>query len=272
LGALWDRLALISCWSDCHAARALASMRRRFPDVEVQGKGLLATEGVVSIPLFEAHAPVAAVASHFLEFLPLPTGSVDSQSARTVDQLDVGESYEVALTTSGGLYRYRLRDVVRVVGHLHQTPMLTFVGRGDRACDLAGEKLTPIFVERVLGVAMRTVGVRSHFALLAPAWAEPPRYQLYVEATPREADALALEVETLLAESHHYALCRALGQLGPVRAVSVRDGERTFERVCIARGQRAGAIKATSLDADLGWERHFAEIASHDGREREAFV
>src|SRR5262249_12915965 len=67
LGAIWERLDLISCWAEGHAARALGAMRQRFPSVAVQAKGLLSTEGVVSFPLATAGGAVAAVSSHVLE-------------------------------------------------------------------------------------------------------------------------------------------------------------------------------------------------------------
>ena len=257
LGAVWPRLALISCWRDGHAARALDGLRQRFPAVEVQGKGLLATEGVVSIPLFAAEFPVAAITSHFLEFLP---EDVDEWGTRalTVEQVEAGRTYEVALTTGGGLYRYRLRDLVRVEGFYRSTPMLAFVGRADCASDLAGEKLTPAFVESVLARACAVAGVHPRFAMLAPAWGEPPRYRLYVDASPEDALVIGCNVERLLIESHHYALCRALGQLDAVCAVAVPDAARIYERARIERGQRAGAIKPPALDTGFDWERVFS--------------
>ena len=261
LGAVWPRLALVSCWADGHAARALEGMRRRFPRVEVQGKGLLATEGVVSIPLFRAEAPVAAVASHYLEFLP----DGDAGAALGVHELEPGAIYEVVLTTGGGLYRYRLRDRVRVEGRLERTPMLRFVGRADRASDLAGEKLTPELVEHVLASAAAETGIHPAFALLAPEWGEPPRYRLYADAPPDDARALAAAVERTLLGAHHYGLCRALGQLGAVEGVAAADGERAYERACVARGQRAGSIKPPALDAGTEWARVFAPEAELAG-------
>ncbi len=252
LGALWMRLELISCWTDGHARRGLGAVRRRFPAVEIQGKGLLATEGVVSFPLFDADAPVAAVTSHFLEFIP-----VDDSTPRMVHELELGAIYEVVLSTGGGLYRYRLNDLVRVEGYLHRTPLLSFVGRADRASDLAGEKLTASFVEQVLAQAAEMTGVEPAFAMLAPAWGAPPRYLLYAELPPEEVHRLAEAMERLLTEAHHYALCRALGQLDPVRGVPVREGERTYERVCTGRGQRAGSIKPAALDPGLEWTDAF---------------
>jgi hypothetical protein len=253
LGALWTRLALISCWSDGHASRALDGMRHRFPAVEVQGKGLLATEGAVSIPLLHAHAPVAAVTSHYLEFLP--DDGTDTTCA--VDELDRGGTYQVVLTTGGGLYRYRLKDLVRVEGHLHRAPLISFQGRADRASDLAGEKLTPALVERALSAAMRELSVGAPFAMIAPSWEPSPHYMLFVEAEPAAAARLAAAVERGLGAAHHYALCRALGQLAPVQGVAIRGGERAYERACAERGQRSGAIKPPALEPALGWDRHF---------------
>jgi hypothetical protein len=227
-------------------------MRRRFPRVEVQGKGLLATEGVVSIPLLGGGAPVAALASHYLELLDPRDGS-----ALRPEDADVGGTYEVALTTGGGFYRYRLRDLVRVEGRLHRAPRLSFVGRADRASDIAGEKLTAPLVERALAAAARAAGVSASFAMLAPAWTPAPHYRLYVEAPDAAAHGLALALDRELLGAHHYALCRSLGQLGPVRGVSVRGGERTYERACAERGQRAGAVKPPALEATPGWERWF---------------
>lgn len=260
LGALWPGLSLISCWRDGHAARGLDGLRQRFPCVEVQGKGLLATEGVVSIPLFGAEFPVAAVTSHFLEFLPDGVNERGRDSL-TVDEVEIGQTYEVALTTSGGLYRYRLRDLVRVEGFYRSTPMLRFIGRADCASDVAGEKLTPAFVESVLRRASERTGIRAPFAMLAPSWGEPPRYQMYVDASPADALVLGGAVERLLMESHHYALCRTLGQLDPLQPLAVPDAARKYEQVRLAHGQRAGAIKPVALESGFEWETAFA--ASH---------
>src|SRR5439155_7734866 len=48
LRSIWPRLALISCWTDAAAAPYVREVRNLFPSVEIQPKGLLATEGCVS--------------------------------------------------------------------------------------------------------------------------------------------------------------------------------------------------------------------------------
>jgi hypothetical protein len=249
-GAYWPQLSLISCWTDQHAARPLERMRRRFPGVEVQGKGLLATEGVVSFPLLGAPAPVAAVTSHFLEFL-------DGDQPRLVHELEVGRQYEVVLSTGGGLYRYRLKDLVRVEGYVHRTPLLRFAGRTDGVIDLAGEKLSPAFVDQAMAGAFRAAAASPAFAMLAPAAGEPAGYVFYTDR-PAQATRLAELLEAELRKSHHYNRCRTLGQLAPIRGVAHERAERIYHDICANHGQRAGVIKPKSLAPDLGWEAAFA--------------
>ncbi|KAI8024255.1 Jasmonoyl--L-amino acid synthetase JAR4 [Camellia lanceoleosa] len=46
-------------------------------------------------------------------------------------EVKVGEEYEIILTTFAGLYRYRLGDVVKVVGFHNSTPELQFICRSN---------------------------------------------------------------------------------------------------------------------------------------------
>jgi GH3 auxin-responsive promoter len=257
LGELWPQLDIISCWTDGSAASSLGPMRERFPRVEVQGKGLLATEGVVSFPLFGLAAPVAAVTSHFLEFVDA------SGQVRMAHELSNGGQYEVLLTTGGGFQRYRLRDLVEVAGHIHATPLLRFGGRSDGASDLAGEKLTPALVQAVIERAARELSLQSRFAMLAPLTGDPPGYALFAELDdPGCCSELGARVEALLLEAHHYRLCRQLGQLAPVRAIAITGGALRYEQVCVEAGQRPGSIKPPSLDASAEHGRKLAETLS----------
>ncbi|MFB1483433.1 GH3 auxin-responsive promoter family protein [Corallococcus sp. RDP092CA] len=250
--ALWPGLALLSMWTDAQAARAVAGACRRFPGVEVQGKGLLATEGVITVPLFEAPAPVLAVRSHFIEFM-----EPEHPEARPLlaHELTAGRTYAVLLSTSGGLLRYRLGDLVRVEGFVHATPCLRFLGRADAVSDLVGEKLSAARVGAVLDAALGPT--RPAFAMLAPEWGTPPAYRLFLE-TDQPIDAMATTVERALCEGHHYRYARELGQLGPVRAVRVTQGPRRYEARCIQLGQRAGDIKPVDLHRQPGWTDWFA--------------
>ena len=124
--ALWPHLVVVSCWADAPSEASLEALRRLMPDTPIQPKGLSATEGVVTVPIGDAEGALAAVASHFLEFEDV---EAPHQRPRLVHEVQVDACYAPILTTSGGLYRYRLDDVVRCVGHTEATPHFVLEGR-----------------------------------------------------------------------------------------------------------------------------------------------
>jgi hypothetical protein len=229
--ALWPGLALISCWAEAAAAAPAAALASRFPGVVIQPKGLLATEGFVSLPLTAAGGAVLSARSHFFEFFE---AAADAPIAPLADamlmahELEVGHRYGVVLTTGGGLYRYRLGDLVEVTGRFGVLPVLRFLGRLDRVSDLVGEKLSEEFVIRVLAVC----GVAD--ATLAAA---DDHYELRVRASD---PSVAARVDDALRANFHYDHARRLGQLGPVLLAPPSSP------LAATRG-RLGDVKPTAL-------------------------
>jgi hypothetical protein len=158
---LWPRLRVISCWKDGNSAAGSRALAAMFPHARIAGKGLIATEGFVSLPWPGCAGAVLAVRSHFLEFLP-----VGGEVPQLAHALDVGQEYSVVLTTGGGLYRYDLGDVVRVTGRVGQCPVVTFVGR-KHVVDWRGEKLHEAHVARVLSSTFAREGIDPEFSMLA---------------------------------------------------------------------------------------------------------
>lgn len=246
--SLWPRLALISCWTSGSSAAMKGGIQHAFPGVRIQGKGLLATEGMVSIPIEQYRGCVAALRSHFMEFL-------DSQSGapRLLCELKEGLDYSVVLSTGGGFWRYRLGDRVRVTGFAQKTPVLEFVGKEDCVCDLRGEKLNALFVERVLGQFCTL----ATFAMLAPSSGNVPRYTLFLES-PQCEPRLAVHVDEQLRANPQYDYCRGLGQLAPLQLFRIHHGAReAYFHQCQKLGQRAGSIKMTALHKHHGWDEVF---------------
>ncbi len=249
--ALWPRLRIVSCWGDAQAALPSAELQRRLPGVAVQSKGLLATEAFVSIPFREWHP--LAITSHFFEF-----EDASGKIARAHD-LQAGESYGVIVTTGGGLWRYRLGDIVEVDGFLSATPSLRLLGRGASVSDLCGEKLAEIFVTHAIESACASCGFAPRFAMLAPDRDADGRwsYTLFVEGVlPCDLDS---RLEDELRKNPHYALCRDLGQLGPLRCFHIADGAyRIFCSAAASEGRRPGDIKPQALSSRSDWRIRFS--------------
>lgn len=251
---VWPSLSVISCWTSAAATQFLPEMQNFFPGVEIQPKGLLATEGVVSIPMTGHSGSVLAITSHFLEFIDDET--VDEMPL-LAHQLRVGRTYDVVLTTGGGFYRYALGDRLTVVGHLGATPLVDFCGKSGNVSDLCGEKLSESFVSGILVQAFERRGLKTRFAMIAPQPGRPPQYVLYVEAndaTPELIRDVSYDIETELKQNYHYAYCRKLRQLGPLRPFRVvSHGSQDYLRRCAASGQRIGSVKPFALHRQDGW-------------------
>jgi hypothetical protein len=238
--AVWPRLQLVSCWTDANAAPAARSLAQRLPQAQLQGKGLLATEAPVTLPLTTAGGCVPLVDEIFVEL-------IDEQGVpRTLWEAAPDAAYEVVITQPGGLLRYRLGDRVAVRGRHRATPVLAFTGRADAVCDLVGEKLAEPFVAAVLA---RTVRADAFATLLPqPAARGPARYCLL---TDDDTPGLDCAVEAALADAIRYRQARVLGQLEAVTVAVRRDMRRAVHDALAAEGIKAGDIKDRALEPTI---------------------
>ncbi len=258
---LWPRLHVISCWTDSNAAAPAAHIGALFPQARIQGKGLIATEGFISLPVVGQEGSALAVRSHVLEFASVNSrGDVDDRSPRLADELERGHRYAVILSSGGGLYRYRLHDVVEVAGHLHQCPLIRFVGRQGHVSDWFGEKLNEAHVGRVLYDGFGRLGISPSFAMLACDTGPPaPGYVLYIETSERDEalERLAADLDTALRLNVHYDHARLVGQLSAIRAFRAEGASGTYLATAMRGGQRAGDVKPLALDRRDGWSQVF---------------
>jgi hypothetical protein len=267
--AIWPGLKLISCWMDGPAGPYAEALRSLFPGVIFQGKGLISTEAFVSFPLVGLSGAALAVNSHFFEFLPLDSSgqAVFEGDPHLAHQLEKGEWYSVVVTTGGGLYRYHLQDIVEVLDHYQQIPLLRFIGKTDHVSDWFGEKLNERFVATILKEVFSSFNLEPVFAIIAPTDEGGDfRYRLYLELPDEQhgdldRNGLMEAVEAKLCGNFHYAYCRKLGQISHVDLYLInRNAREAYLSACNARGQRMGDIKPKFLEKTSGWEKHFEGI------------
>lgn len=248
--SLWRNLQLISCWTDGASAAYARQLEEKFPHVCLQGKGLLATEAFVSVPIVGVEGSVLSVNSHFFEFVD------DAGDVRLAHQIQKGKTYSAVISTGGGFYRYQLHDVVEVTGHWGGTPCIRFVGKEDHVSDWFGEKLEERFVAGVLSNVFMKRGIFPSFAMLAPDDVNGFQYVLYLEHD-HVVDELSGDIDAALRANFHYDYCRKLGQLEAIEIVYVKNGSETYLKACQARGQKLGNIKPSVLQKSTGWREWF---------------
>lgn len=250
---IWPKLQIISCWREGNVESEISQLKTAFPEVLIQGKGLLATEGVVSIPVGPSQRHACVPTSHILEF------QEDSGAVSPLWALKIGHCYRVILTTGAGLYRYQLQDRVAVTGFHGQVPCVRFLGRAGVVSDCVGEKLHIEHIDDIVRDVTRRYFRSSRFAMLVPSTDENSRrYNFIVESDDEkypDMDAVETFLESELCRNYHYAHARSIGQLQPAAVTLVDLGARKrYRDFMISNGAIAGAIKFPSLCTVQGIE------------------
>ncbi|MBQ7677451.1 MAG: GH3 auxin-responsive promoter family protein, partial [Lachnospiraceae bacterium] len=89
-----------------------------------------------------------APSSCFFEFIPDDPRTKDGSDGNEdedanpktllIDELEQGKSYELVVTNQSGFYRYRMGDVIKVLGFYNESPMICFKDRKNNIVSVAG--------------------------------------------------------------------------------------------------------------------------------------
>lgn len=240
----WD-LSLVACWLGGTVgsyARHLADYCGSTPQRDI---GLLCSEGRFTIPMNDG-TPAGAleIASHYYEFIP--EAEIDSPQPTVLEchELEVGKNYFILLTTSCGLYRYNIYDVMRCTGYEGETPLLEFLNKGQRFSDMEGEKISEFHLVAAVNHAAdrEKLHVTAFTAVpVRPADSQPPYYAILMEeqdvADVAAAHRFVANIDRWLADNNvMYQGKRDDGYLGPPRLVRVAKGSfAEYDRAEIAR-------------------------------------
>ena len=242
---LRKQLKVISCWGDGNSKQYMKSLQNIFENTYIQEKGLLSTEGIISIPI-ENIGKLPAVNSHFMEFQ-----EVNTEKIKLLHELEENKEYSVIITTQGGLYRYKTGDIISVYGKYYNCPLIIFLKRENNISDYFGEKLNETFISNILNkFSVREI---SEFFLFAPyEKSEQFYYVLYIE-TDREIKTLEDKIEKELLKNIHYKYARELNQIKKFKILKVKNGMKQYIENCTRKGQKTGDIKPVIFSNNKDW-------------------
>lgn len=119
----------------------------------------------------------------YFEFLPVhrnngvsTTKGDEKERQQLVDLADVklGQEYELVVTTYAGLYRYRVGDILRVVGFKNKAPQFSFICRKNVALSIDSDKTDEVELHKAVENAV------SH---MVPFGATLTEYTSYADTT-----------------------------------------------------------------------------------------
>lgn len=240
----WPNLAVLAVWSCGSAGAYLHALKRFYGDVPIRDHGLSASEGRMTIPLWDnCPAGILDVATHYFEFIPEDEHESDNPTVLEAHELEEGQNYYILLTTSSGLYRYDICDVVRCVGFYHTTPMLEFLHKGAHIASVTGEKVSESQVVMAVRNSIERLRITVGDFTLAPVWGDPPNYQLLAEHRNEWPAASGEQLARLVDEQLQQLNCeyrdkRQSGRLGTVRWIELPP--ETWQNFARKRQQKLG--------------------------------
>ena len=261
----WPHMALIGCWK----GGTVSAYLERFPQwYDPDGKGMpanrdmgyLASEARMSIPVSD-HGAGGVLTIHLNVYELVPAEDIDANPGDPdlwrflgVGDLEIGHEYYVFITTTGGLYRYDMNDVIEVVGTYQKAPVIVFRRKGRGMTNITGEKLSVNQLIEAVSLASKETGAEApHFK--AEPDGENSRYVFKVEfETPPDeetAQAFLSAVDSTLSDLNiEWKGKRGSGRLrNPLLQVMKPGWYERGKQKLVADGKRLFQAKTILLDA-----------------------
>ncbi|KAL2078245.1 hypothetical protein ACEWY4_025930 [Coilia grayii] len=197
-----------------------------------------ATEGLIGVNLWpeqESRQYLLCPRSMFCEFIP--EASLDEENPPTLlmDQVQEEQNYELVVTNASGLFRYRIGDIIKIVGFHNKCPVVEFQYRRGQMLNVRGEKVSESLF---LGALKRAVSLWPGAKLVDYCCAESgilgessggaqPHYQVFLElkGVRNLSEEQRYKLDHCLQEdSAVYKSFRFKGSIGPMRVQLVSEG------------------------------------------------
>ncbi|GLJ36869.1 hypothetical protein SUGI_0744920 [Cryptomeria japonica] len=142
-----------------------------------------------------------------------------------------GQDYEVVVTTFGGLYRYRLGDIVRITGFYNSTPQLSYLCRKNLLLTLNIDKTTEKDLQIAVEKAIRLIKEENvelvDFTSYADMSTEPGHYVIFWELNEKINESVLNRCCSIMDESlidPGYVGSRKANTIGPLELRIVEKG------------------------------------------------
>ncbi|CAL5195985.1 unnamed protein product [Lathyrus oleraceus] len=202
-------------------------------------------------PEFATYAILPQIA--YFEFIPLAQLDGTESKLEPVGLTDVkiGEEYEVVFTNPAGLYRYRLGDVVKVMGFHNSTPEIKFMRRSNLLLTINIDKNTENDLQFSVETASKFLAEEKieliDYTSYIDLSKEPGHYVIFWEISGEASDEALVESCNCLDKSFidpGYVTSRKVKGIDALELRVV--GKGTFEKILesqVARGVPVSQFK-----------------------------
>lgn len=184
LARIWPKLsAVCAIWAGNFSSYARKLQQFTGRTIPYYTMSYVSSEGIFGV----ARHPhdqnyVMLPQSCFFEFIPQSDEEEDNPRTVLIDEVQEGKDYELVITNQSGFYRYRMGDVIRVIGFYNECPMIVFKSRKKNTISVAGEKFNEDHLFSAIQEFERRTGINIiDYCIQPDRSVAPPRYILYLE-------------------------------------------------------------------------------------------
>ncbi|MCS7297975.1 MAG: GH3 auxin-responsive promoter family protein [Bacteroidia bacterium] len=242
-------------------ARYLPSSQVRYMEVYNASEGFFAFQDI------QEARDLLLMTDHgiFYEFIPFSLWESGRWDALPLEEVRLGETYALVITTVGGLWRYLIGDTIRFVSV--RPPRVRIVGRTRHYINAFGEEVMVEQAENALQAACQETGAQVRDYTVAPIYLDVERsgaHQWLIEfiQPPQDMERFAYHLDTALRRlnSDYDAKREADLALGPPQITVLPSG--TFYRWLKSKGRLGGQNKVPRLSNDRRYAEEILALVS----------
>ncbi|MDJ0765674.1 MAG: GH3 auxin-responsive promoter family protein [Myxococcota bacterium] len=262
----WPNLGLIHTWKNGNTRLVIPKLGPWFAETTpILDFGYIASE-IMATDLMDpdTDGSILQIQNAFYEFTAFEQDDAPDRDYLLTHQLEKGKRYYIYVTTFSGLYRYDMNDVIEVIGHFNEAPIIRFLFKGKGITSLQGEKLSEEqFIEAVRRASDATQ--TQHDFFIGYADAKISGYKLYIELLEDYAADHVARFERAVDEALslvniEYEAKLKSQRLKPIEVIHL--GKDFFPRY------RALRLKEGTHDGQIKWLHLSGTAATRDRIER----
>ncbi|MDR0487217.1 MAG: GH3 auxin-responsive promoter family protein [Treponema sp.] len=264
----WPNLQVVNVWFCGNTRVYFEKIRDSFPpDCVFHEFSYVSTESKAGLVL-KSNIEETTVFGHKTYFEFIHESDLENPNPKIYQlyELKEGQRYCMLVTTTAGLYRYNMNDLLEVTSYYNQFPNIKFIQKVNGTVSLTGEKLHERqFIEAVHEVEKKTGKIAPFFV----GFADPQKsnYKFYYEFADQnisvsEAEEFTAQLDRCLQDYNpEYREKRASNRLKtPETALLSPESFERFKATCINRGYRDGQFKLNLLMQDESRHAMFKEL------------
>lgn len=184
---IWPKLTYIASVTGANFSIYDDKVNYYTGSIPIYSPAYAATEAMIGInPYISKIRYVVIPDTVFYEFIPVSEGEKDNPITCCIDELDIGEKYEIVVTNYAGFYRYRLGDVIRVVNYYNKSPEIEFLYRKNQVLNMVSEKTTEEHLKSSINKTIKKLNLSLvDYTTLEDNNITPGRYIFYFEFNER---------------------------------------------------------------------------------------